>query len=242
MSRAQLLRWPIADAVVPTRAFCRLVAVVVLGLLSTAAAVVTARGMAEALQTPLEPAKLLTVGVLAAAAGVVVRLGWLLPLGGHRIRRLDIAVMATTAFAVAALCGGVCSPRSTPPQIAMLVRVVVVVEEGWAWLWFFRKWVRNAAPPAKGLSPSPASEIKTPDPFIPSAEVTQQLTRSETADGAEELSGWLRLPFAPGQRTGSVHVAFCPPLPRHSRAGGGANRGAGGANQDGATPSLWRAL
>lgn len=28
----------------------------------------------------------------------------------------------------------------------------------------------------------------------------------------EELSGWLRLPFAAGQRTGSVHVAFCPPL------------------------------
>ncbi len=26
------------------------------------------------------------------------------------------------------------------------------------------------------------------------------------------MSGWLRMPFAAGQRTGSVHVAFCPPL------------------------------
>ena len=26
------------------------------------------------------------------------------------------------------------------------------------------------------------------------------------------MSGWLRMPFAAGQRNGSVHVAFCPPL------------------------------
>jgi hypothetical protein len=42
--------------------------------------------------------------------------------------------------------------------------------------------------------------------------VTQQLTRSQTADGAEELSGWLRIAFVAGQRTGSLHVAFCPPF------------------------------
>ena len=39
------------------------------------------------------------------------------------------------------------------------------------------------------------------------------MTRIKAADGTEELSGWLRMPFAAGQRTGSVHVAFCPPLP-----------------------------
>ena len=43
-------------------------------------------------------------------------------------------------------------------------------------------------------------------------EVVQQLTRSQAADGTEELFGWIRLPFAPGQRTGCIHVAFCPPL------------------------------
>ena len=49
---------------------------------------------------------------------------------------------------------------------------------------------------------------------IPPEEVTQQLTRSTAADGTEELAGWLRIPFAAGQRTGSVHVAFCPPFAR----------------------------
>jgi hypothetical protein len=206
MSRALLLRWPVGDA-----RFCRLIAVAVLGPLSAAAAVVMARGMAGALQTPLQPTTLVTVGVLTAAAGVIVRLAWLVPLGANRIRRLDITVMAITAFAVASLCSGVCSPRSTPPEFSLLVRVVIVVEEGWAWLWFFGNWRRNGSSRAKGPSLSPVCETKTPDPFVP-AKVTQQLTRSETADGAEEFSGWLRLPFAPGQRTGSVHVAFCPPL------------------------------
>ena len=170
--------------------------------------------MAGALQTPLPPAALLTVGALTAAAGVVVRLGWLLPLGANRIGRLDLTVMAVTSFAATALCSGLCSPRETPVEIALLVRAVIVIEEGWAWLWFFGKWGRNGSWPRKSPSPSPVCETKTPDPFVavPAAEVTQQLTRSEAADGGEELSGWLRLPFAPGQRTGSIHVAFCPPL------------------------------
>ena len=70
--------------------------------------------MAGALQTPLPPAALLTVGMLTAAAGVVVRLGWLLPLGANRIGRLDLTVMAVTSFAATALCSGLCSPRDTP--------------------------------------------------------------------------------------------------------------------------------
>jgi hypothetical protein len=48
----------------------------------------------------------------------------------------------------------------------------------------------------------------------PGEEVTQQLIRSLAADGIETLSGWLRLRFSPGQRTGNAHVAFCPPFPQ----------------------------
>jgi hypothetical protein len=44
----------------------------------------------------------------------------------------------------------------------------------------------------------------------PSADVLQQLTLRTTAEGGQELSGWLRLGLAAGQRTGSLHVAFCP--------------------------------
>jgi hypothetical protein len=214
MNDIRMLKWSIAESGATTAKSLRATAVVVLGLLSAAAAVVAARAMAGALQSPLEPIALLTVGVLTATAGVAVRLGWLLPLAANRINRLDITVMLVATLAVTALCGGVCSPHDTPLSTALLLRVLIVVEEGCAWLWFLGKWERNASRSATGSSRSAASATKTPDPSIaaPAAEVTQQLTRTETADGVEELSGWLRLPFAVGQRTGSVHVAFCPPL------------------------------
>jgi hypothetical protein len=208
MSSTQSLKWPAAEADFPS---CRLAAVVVLGLLSAAAAIITVRAWAGALQTPLEPAILLTAAVLTAAAAAFVRLGWLLPLGSNRIGRLDHGVMAVTLFAVAALCGGLCLPADTPPAAVLFFRAIVLVEESWAWLWFVRTRTRSGFSPNAGPPESPVCRTKTPDPFI-AEEVTQQLTRSQAADGAEELAGWLRLPFAVGQRTGSVHVAFCPPL------------------------------
>ncbi len=46
------------------------------------------------------------------------------------------------------------------------------------------------------------------------AGVLQQLVRNRVPDGTESLSGWVRASLAAGQRTASVHVAFCPPFPR----------------------------
>lgn len=48
----------------------------------------------------------------------------------------------------------------------------------------------------------------------PAENVTQQLTRSQAADGSETLVGWLRVALAVGQRNTNVHVAFCPPFVR----------------------------
>ena len=48
------------------------------------------------------------------------------------------------------------------------------------------------------------------EPREPSADVLQQLTLRTTAEGGQELSGWLRIRLVAGQRTGSLHVAFCP--------------------------------
>jgi hypothetical protein len=40
----------------------------------------------------------------------------------------------------------------------------------------------------------------------------QQLTRADLADGSDRLAGWLQATFEPGERTATVHVAFCPPF------------------------------
>jgi hypothetical protein len=222
MSGTGSLKWPDVDSGLPMANSFRSLAVVVLALLIGAGAIGAGRGMAGSLQAPLTSATLLTAGVLAAAAGAIVRLGWLLPLATGRITWLDISVMVAATFAATALCSGVCSPPNSPEETALLVRVLIVGEESWAWLWFFRKWQRNGFRSAEGSPRSPVSETRCvggctatpPHPSVPVVlpEVTQQFTRCETPDGAEELSGWLRLPFAAGQRTGSIHVAFCPPL------------------------------
>lgn len=52
------------------------------------------------------------------------------------------------------------------------------------------------------------------EPIEPAADVRQQLTLRATGDGGRELSGWLRMPLAAGQRSGMLHVAFCPPFDR----------------------------
>ncbi len=51
------------------------------------------------------------------------------------------------------------------------------------------------------IEPKPADE-----------RITQQLVRSQDAAGGETISGILRAEFLRGQRTATVHVAFCPPL------------------------------
>jgi len=55
---------------------------------------------------------------------------------------------------------------------------------------------------------------QTPVPHIPSENISQQFTRHIEADGSDVLQGWVRTSFAPRQRTGSAHIAFCPPFER----------------------------
>jgi hypothetical protein len=219
MSGIRSLNWADRDGSMLTPSGCRSMAVAVLGLLCAATAVIMARGLAGALAAPLEPAVLLTTGALVAAAAAVVRLGWLLPLAGSRVGRLDPAVMAITSLAAATLCGELCLPSGTLPVAVWFLCGIVLAEEGWAWLWFLRKRGQNCLSPSKSPADRPLHEKNCSVPSsaaseetIPAAEVVQRLTRCQAADGAEELSGWLRLPFTPGQRTGNVHVAFCPPL------------------------------
>jgi hypothetical protein len=46
----------------------------------------------------------------------------------------------------------------------------------------------------------------------PEADVLQQCTLRREKDGSQRLCGWLRMPVEVGQRTGNLHVAFCPPF------------------------------
>jgi hypothetical protein len=44
----------------------------------------------------------------------------------------------------------------------------------------------------------------------PPENVTQQFVRCHDAEGIDTLSGFVRVFFSVGQRTGNIHLAFCP--------------------------------
>ena len=60
----------------------------------------------------------------------------------------------------------------------------------------------------------PTAQLPKSSDELPPDDVVQHLVRSRAKDGSDTLSGFARIAFAPGQRTGSIHVAFCPPFAR----------------------------
>jgi hypothetical protein len=172
--------------------------------------------------------------MLATAAAAAVRIGWSFRMSA--CWWFDWAMMAWTSVATLVLVGVLFLPGTTLP-IMVLAALLLIAEESWAWGWRLRPNIHNrqSLPPQNGLESGPRFRLDSAHPVsrqpagqshtaldavptgeavetTPPADVLQQLTRSRTADGTEELFGWLRLPFAAGQRTGSIHVAFCPPL------------------------------
>jgi hypothetical protein len=105
----------------------------------------------------------------------------------------DVAVSIALVLIALGLC-----PGSSPPGVVLLW-IVLVAEECWAW------WGRGKEK-GEGGREDRTIEVLGPD-------VLQQLTLSQSLNGDRQLSGWLRIPLEIGQRTGTVHVSFCPPFP-----------------------------
>jgi hypothetical protein len=120
--------------------------------------------------------------------------------------------------------------RSTPAPVQALFWALLLLEEAWS-----LRLTARAGAPSGGEKPRAADDLEArieaapPQPLhraavaptplaaiadVPEEEIVQQLTRSRGPDGRELLTGCLRLAFAPGQRTASAHLAFCPPFPR----------------------------
>lgn len=197
--------------------------VVLVTMLLGASGLLALRRAAGALVAPLSPAAmLLTAIALVALAAAVRSVGR--PDGRKRSRakgaRWTLRMLGTLSVLVAAvslslpgsgwlaltalwgvvLAGEVLAWRTFPlPSLSDLARVLRLVRR-----------VR-LDPPQRPAPHLPLSGPPAADGF-PGAEVFQQLTRCQRADGAEEFAGWLRVVFHAGQRTENVHVAFCPPF------------------------------
>lgn len=210
-----------------------------LGLLALAAVVLAWRRLAGALSTPLETHVLAGVAVFAGAAAVAVRKG-MGPMSAaqdasaperlHRRRwHVSPGSLAWTSDAALAVLGAALSlPGTSPAGLALLWAILAGGAVLGRWPAAGRGAAGRPAPaqPSRRLpegvrydppqAPQPLAAV-FPPAAVPPEDVVQQLTRGRAADGSEVLAGWLRVEMAAGQRTASLHVAFCPPFAQSPR-------------------------
>ena len=189
----------------------RCLATVLTILLASSALVLAGRRLAGAFDHPLNPA------ALAVAGGLLIGVA-----GAARTVRRDLPARILLSAAVLAVAAAVTLPGANGVSTAVFW-TALAGEECWAWRGLLLLCRRPAVREEKvlqgagqsGESPRETtgfgdelpSRVATPD-----ADILQQLTLSRAEDGRQRLSGWLRMPLAAGQRTGNVHVAFCPPF------------------------------
>jgi len=206
----------------PIAELARWMGVMLTGMLLAAAVVLCWRHVAGALSTPLEP---LLVAALVAAVAVGARLAWEFAAGGRR-GSLPGRFAAVSVSATIVVIGFMLSPGTSAAGRTVLWGILAA-EECWAWgRAGWRRLARNRwGWPAVHLKRTDAPQRFEPRrtesaPVAhapPAEEVTQQMVRSLAPDGGELLAGWMRVPMALGQRSTSVHLAFCPPFSRTPR-------------------------
>jgi hypothetical protein len=204
----------------PTAALGQWTALTLLGLLCCAALLIGWRRLAGAISVPLEPLLLLSAGGLSAMAAVGIRLVHRRLAARRPDRRADWPIRLLTSGAVVALGTGL-SLGGTDAWGLTLFWTMLIGEELWAWrpaTWRNPPPQRDspAAMDLRGIGGLQRPAANRPPQALtegmPGEDVSQKFTRSQAADGSELLSGWLRAGFAVGQRTATVHLAFCPQL------------------------------
>jgi hypothetical protein len=166
------------------------------------------RRLAGALGSPLPAGEMLLAGVLLAALAGIARLPTmtLRPFNRNALVTASVIVLGVSLSFLRGNAAGLIG-----------FWALIAAEEAFAWRHALRFRIGRAggrwtSPPATARSGSSSALLEEQEPTEPAADVLQQLTLRTTAAGAQEVSGWLRMPLVPGQRTANLHVAFCPPL------------------------------
>lgn len=197
------------------------------GLLTLAAVLVSWRRLDGGLSRPLELPGLVLVAVGVAVLAAAGRAACRYPVSTRTPGRRDWVPAVTVSAAVVAVGLAVGVPGTSTAGLVLLWTILAAEELG-AWLGsFLRRRGQNPDLKPAGCGrrdvvqdakfPTPTAQLPTPNsqlPTPPDADVLQQLTRSRAAGGGETLAGWLRVGLSAGQRSTSVHVAFCPPFAR----------------------------
>lgn len=176
--------WPEQDSASSAfRALARPVLIGSLALLLALGAFLAARRMSGALAAPLAPLPLVATALLVLLTATILRL---------RLRFTTTQWLPPLAIALFAIgC-------SFPGERAI------------DWLvWLTVAAVYGVVPMAPARRSSPAIGYEASEA---SDTLLQQVSRSRTTEGVDFVHGTLTAEFAAGERSATLHVAFCPPF------------------------------
>jgi len=193
---------------------------VTVGLLLVLFAILLVRHQIGMFDQPLPATGLISVGILLtllfawfhavqwqqfteSRLTIIHGLEWCLP--------LLLSVLVTLSISL---------PGSSPTALAIMWSLLGTSETGWTTALFITRHrqqtdtlvpalatptpeTNNTADLSNGLNESLESS---------SATLIQQMTRRLRTDGSESIQATTQASFATGQRTATVHLAFCPPL------------------------------
>lgn len=196
------------------------------------------RRLTGALAEPLSPLLLLATGAASIGFAALLRVAWFSATNVRRTNdRARIIALAIPTISLVLIAGALSLPESSTWAVVGLWGIVVAGEcgvwfeafrhtrmrrDGWqetgshrgSWLarWARgrRERVRQVA--LRALEPNAARNEDSLEEELLAPDVSHKLARRHTTAGNEIVEGLWRVPFAPGERATSVHIAFCPPL------------------------------
>jgi hypothetical protein len=188
------------------------------------------RRLSGQLQQPLGFLPLLILGVVLVSLSALLRLGWR-AVAPNQPRLSHLVAFVAPLPAETLLAVAVSMTGTSTSALFVFWGTLFVSEVLW---WFFawqRDWIgpptivertsaATAEPAPETADQNEASGELPSDAELGEADrgnwlaegMTQQLTRIDAPDGTQTIEGVLRSQFAPGERSRSLHVAFCPPL------------------------------
>lgn len=193
-------------------------------LLTCVAALLSLRRLAGALATPLSPAALVITAVMLTLLAATVRSFLVVARRDHgNFRRTQFGVAWLAPGAAVVLAGWAVSLPGTSALGLWLLWATIAVEEAVGWGLAFclrRDGPRNAAAAtvaAVGSTTMPPPGMRfdhaeLPEPHVLPEDVSQRMERAQTDDDHDVCYGHVRSSFQQGQRTDTVHIAFCPPF------------------------------
>jgi len=190
-----------------------------LGAFFVVASLLALRRFAAADVRPLDPVAIVMLAAGCASLAVLVRVLWLQVSLANAATYEGRFVWALPTACLLLLGVALCGPGASLAA-CIIAWLTIAVEEGWM-LWRGPRWLsrlpafRRSEAAEHGASPAATADAAATEAEENAVEtITQSVQRELAADGAEAIRGVLRTRLEPGQRAASIHVGFCPPLPR----------------------------